>query len=1029
MDITLNKKPRCTNSFMNGETVNYIISGIASFLTLITFKQFFKTFIGIEATAACFIGFAAAEIVLFLLEKFFVYRSNALGSTIKEIIYSVINASVHLGIFGAVSMVVKAAGMYSFFAWLLSFFIILILNYAVSRILIFDCYSPAKSFINGRIYKLFFRNRFVVLSMAVSSVLILFAFLIFHVFPFGDTTVLRMDLYHQYGPLFVELFDRVTQHKSFLYSWTSGGGSSFLGNYFNYLSSPFSAIIFLFDRDEMPFAITTIVAAKCVASSGTFTFYLKKSLNRHSAAASVFGIFYAFSAYFLAYFWNVMWLDGMIILPLIALGIENIINRGKCRLYIFSLIYILYASYYIGYMICIFSVIYFIAYYFISESQAKFIDESFTASKKISLKKFFNYRIVNRAFKFAFSSLLAGMICAVFLIPVYFILSGSSATSDHFPKAFETYFTLFDFIETHFANLETTIRSSGNDVLPNVYCSVFTLLLVPLFIINKDIRFKEKAVYVFLIALFLFSFNTNYANFIWHALHFPNDLPYRFSFMYSFILLIMAFKALMKIKSIGIKEIGIIGMLWIAVIAVADELPTEKIDAAAVYTTLAFVIVWTAVLFIIKKKAFSKFVASVLIIAAAFCEVIIADPAAFNFNQKQGGYMQNYDKYTAAVEYINNTDESDFRTELCYLNTRMDPCLYGYDGISIFSSMAYEDYSRLQYNLGMYGNRINSYTYNTQTPVYNMMYNIKYLIYKDEQTRPSTDLYTKYYETENAEAVVFQNDYFLPKAFCVNSAVDVWSTAEGNPFEVQADFFALATGYSGVFSEAEYKNTSYTGIAGEEIEQSGTQWITKLGENSYASADITLSPVTDGNLYLYISAEDINNITVTSGEVPNSFNIETPHILDLGYFNAGDHVSVSLDCAPLSPGESSYEIYAYSVDKNILDAGYAELRKGALNVTKHSDTKIEGTVYSDGNNILYSSIPYDEGWSIYIDGEKAEAIKIGNCQLGAMIKPGEHTIEYIYKPKGIAAGAIISSAALLCSAGWFMYCRRKKKCK
>ncbi|MCC8016961.1 MAG: YfhO family protein [Clostridiales bacterium] len=494
MDITTSTKKRYANSFMNGETVNYAASGLLSFLILICVKQLLKTFFGINAQISAAAGFAAAECAMFLLQKFFVFKGNSLSSLPKQIVFSVINAAVHLGIFSAVSMVSDVMGMHSYSSWLCSFIIVLILNYAVSRILIFDCYLPADKFKNGRIYKVFFRNRFVFLSMAVSLILISFIYLIFHNFPFGDTTVLRMDLYHQYGPLFSELFDRVTNGESFLYSWTSGGGSSFLGNYFNYLSSPFTVILFLFDRKDMPLAITAIVAVKCIVSSGTFTFYLRKSLNRHSSASAAFGVFYAFCAYFLAYFWNVMWLDGMIILPLTVLGIENIINKGKCRLYIFSLIYILFANYYIGYMICIFSVIYFLAHYLISENTSVDAKAKTPHVEKLSLKKIYNNRFINRGIKFAFSSLIAGVLCAFFLLPVYFILTGSSATSDNTPNGFETYFSLFDFIETHFAALETTIRSSGDDVLPNVYCSSLTLLLVPLFMLNKEIKFREKAV-------------------------------------------------------------------------------------------------------------------------------------------------------------------------------------------------------------------------------------------------------------------------------------------------------------------------------------------------------------------------------------------------------------------------------------------------------------------------------------------------------------------------------------------------------
>lgn len=1018
MDITVSGKKRYTNSFMNGETVNYVLSFSFSFLLLIAVKQFLKTFLGAGTTISCAIGFAAAEIILFLLQKFFVYRDNALNSTVLQIVYSVIKAAVHLGIYAVISSLAKVIGLHDYTAWLAAFAFLLILDYPVSRILIFDCAQPAANFKNGRIYRRFFANRFILLSMATALVLMLFILLIFHCFPFGDTTVLRMDLYHQYGPLFVELFDRVTDGESFLYSWTSGGGSSFLGNFFNYLSSPFSAIIFLFDRDEMPLAITTIVTVKCVLSAGTFAFYIKKSLNRHSAATAVFGVFYAFSAYFLAYFWNVMWLDGMMMLPILALGIEKLVNKGKGILYLCTLVYIFYTSYYIGYMCCIFSVVYFLAYFFIAKNQAKYADGNIpSVEKKNIIKDFFHLRFINRGIRFALYSLLAGLLCAFFLLPVYAILTGSSATSDSAPDSMSSYFSLLDFIETHFAALETTIRSSGNDVLPNVYTSVLTILLVPLYMINPKIRFREKAVYVVLIALFLISFDNNYVNFFWHAFHFPNDLPYRFSFMYSFILLTIAFKGLMNLSGIRTKEIFITGIIWLAFIAFSSEMKTEKMSELSIYVTLAFMLLYCGMLVLIRKKNLSKFIAGILITALAFCEVIISDPKAFGFNQTQSAYTANYQTYTDAVNYIESSDDSDYRTELCSLNTRMDACLYGYDGMSIFSSMAYEDYSGLQYSLGMYGNRINSYTYNTQTPVYNMMYNIKYLIYRDEETRPSTDLYTKYYETQDGAATVYENDYYLPKVFCVNSQVNMWNTAEGNPFEVQENFFSLATGFSGVFTPVNYEETNYTGMSGEEFDEDGLHWIEKTDDAPYSEAAITISTQANGNLYLYVTANELTDISVLHGDDSETFNIETPYIIDLGYYDAGETLTVSLDCAALETGDENVGFYAYSINKEVLDAGYAELTKGAMQVTEHTDTKLEGTVTAQENSILYSSIPYDESWSVYIDGQKADTFKIGNCQLGVMIKPGEHTVEYIYRPKMLAAGSAISAATLVCAAG------------
>lgn len=1028
MDITVNNKKLFSNKFINGETVNYALSAALSFFILIIFKQFFKTFIGISTDISCTIAFLCAEVFLFLSEKFLVYKNNALSGTAKQIILSVINAGVHFGFYKIFTLIMcKILGSYDFTAWFTSFIFISILNYPVSRIIIFDCLGSAESKKNGRIFKLFFRNRFVILSMLIALLGILFIYSVFTVFPFGDTTVLRMDLYHQYGPLFVELFDRVTEHKSFLYSWTSGGGSSFLGNYFNYLSSPLTALIFLFDRIQMPYAISFLVALKCILSAGCFAFYLKKSQKSHSGISAAFGVLYAFSAYFLAYFWNIMWLDGMIMLPLIILGIENIINKGSCKLYIISLIILFYASYYMGYMTCIFSVIYFFAYFAIAADSGNKIDKNLVSSKKFSFKNLWNNKFLNRGFKFAVSSLFAGAVCAIFLIPVFFILSECSATSGTFPKTFESYFTLFDFIENHFANLETTIRSSGNDVLPNIYCGVICLILVPLFVINKEISFKEKAVYIALLIFFLFSFNNNCANYIWHAFHFPNDLPYRFSYMYSFIILIISFKAFKHIKAIGIKEIGIIAMIWGAVIAIAQEMLTEKMSESTIYITIAFLIIWTAVLFLVKKETIGKAVIYTLILAVTFCEVIVSDTKAFNLSQKQSDYVQNYDTYVEASDYIEENDDSFYRTELCSLNTRMDPCLYGYDGISTFSSMAYEAYSGVQYSLGMYGNRINSYTYNTQTPVYNMMYGIKYLTYLEEDTRPSTELYTKCYETSDGKAAVFKNDYYLPISFCVNQNTGLWDTEEGNPFRVQGELFNLATGYSNVFTEALFTNCEYTGLTGDTITESGNYWVSGTGDSNYGTADITLTAAISGNIYIYVTSTDAKSITCQTPSGTVNQQIETPYILDLGYAEAGNEYTVSIDFSDSDDGESSFEIYAYSVNSNILNAGYRKLSDAALQITESSDTKISGTVTAYENCILYSSIPYDKGWSVYVDGEKAETFEIGGCQLGTALKPGEHKIEYRYRPRGIAEGAAISAAAAAAFIAFYFLKKKKSQ--
>ncbi len=1011
------------NKIINAETVKYTAAAVFSFFILIAVKQLFKNFFNVSTAVSCIIAYIIAAVVLFVSERYFVFKKGAKNSLPAQIGIGILSTAVYFVIYEAIYIICcDELLMYDFSAWFIAFIIIAVINYFVAKLFIFNSNIPPEQCSGGRAYGLFYKNRYVAVAMVTAFIALLFIYAVYSVFPFGDTTVLRMDLYHQYGPLFEELYERVISGGSFLYSWTSGGGTSFLGNFFNYLSSPLTIFIFLFDKEQMPYAITFLVMLKCVLSAGAFTYYLRKSRGSHSLATAALGLLYAFSAYFLAYFWNIMWLDAMIMLPFIALGIERIINKGKCGVYTVSLVIMFFSNYYMGYMLCIFSVIYFIAYFIISGKRA--------FARRALPKKPLKTRIKESALicsgtKFVGCSLLAAALTAFALIPVFCILTGSSATSDSFPETTYSYFSAFDFIETHFAALETTIRSSGDDVLPNIYCGIITLIALPLFIINKDIRLRDKIVYTALLIIFFISFDSNVINFIWHAFHFPNDLPYRFSYMYSFILLIMAAEVIKHLKALSLKDIGLVSLAWIGIVAISQELPTEKMTDKTVWVSLAFIIVWAGVLFIVRGKKLKGVTASFMILAAAFCEVLVADTAAFDFNQGYSDYTENLDTYTEAVDYIKDSDDSFYRAELCSLNTRMDPCLYNYNGMSIFSSMAYEAYSRAQYSLGMYGNRINSYTYNTQTPVYNMMYSIKYLIYNGEESRPSTSLYTRCYETGDG-SVVYENDYFMPIAFCADEAILGWSAEEGDPFDVQGDFFTRASGYSGVFNEAEFTRCIYTDAVGDEVTGNGEYWFTPDDENG-ATAEITAEAQNDGNMYIYVTSYDVTSLYADTPQGTIYQDLDTPYILDLGYFEAGEQAIITLNCETAETG--SFGIYTYTIDSDVFEEGYEKLNAGAIEISNYSDRKIEGTVNADEDSILYTSIPYDSGWSVYVDGEKAETIEIGACQLGIRLNEGEHNVKFSFIPTGLEAGIAVSAVTLagVCAGAVITHVRRRKR--
>ncbi len=1032
MDITLNKQKLFANKIFNGETVNWGVCFFAVSLLFLFLKQGLKLFISLSAPVASGSSAVICTVVLFLLERKYVFNHNAKNSLSKQIIFYVFRCAVDFGFYKIASFVFVDVLKRSYaLVYFLLFVILLFFNYYFDRLLVFDSRGKAENNKNGRLYKLFFNNRFIFASMLLATGGLAFVFFIFRLFPFGDTTVLRMDLYHQYGPLFCELYDRVINRQSFIYSWVSGGGSSFLGNYFNYLSSPLSAIIFLFDRKDMPYAITTLVAVKGILAAASFTFYLKESQKRHSFVSASFGVFYAFCAYFLAYYWNIMWIDGMILLPIILLGIERIINYNKPFCYIAGLTVLFWASYYMAYMVCLFSIFYFLAYFFMTKNPSDKVHKDIEINKKYSVKGILNNLFINRGLTFAGASLLCGALCAAVLIPVYFILQSTSATTDSFPTTFESYFDLLNLISSHLAALETTIRSSGDDVLPNIYCGILSMLLLPLYVANKKISIKEKVIYLLLVALLVFSFDNNCANFIWHAFHFPNDLPYRFSYIYSFIILVIAFRSLMHLKDIEYRDIAFSGMVWLLIILILQKYQTNKMSEFVIYINIALVLVWTVVLLLIKKENLTKFVLGVTVFAIAFCELIVADSNSYLFTQNGKDYVNNYDTYTEAIEKTYKDDESFYRTELSYLDTRMDPCLYGYRGMSTFSSMAYRDYSQTQYSMGMFGNRINSYTYNTQTPVYNMMYCLKYIMKTEDSIEPSLDFYTPVYTTSDDKTEVFKNDYFLPIAFETGINLSDWEVEEGNPFEVQSEFITYATGIEDIFVPVKYLSTEGVSVDIDDVTSEGTYFYIKDDpDNTSSTIDIDIETVNDSNLYVYITSPEIENVNYSwyseddEEEADTKYqNINEPYILDLGKHNKGETVTVSLECGSSEEESSYFEIYAYNIDRDKLISAYEMLSEGSLKIEKWNQTSFEGTLNAGYEGYLYTSIPYDDGWSIYIDGEKQENVITGNAQLSCLITEGEHSVKIKYSPKGLKYGIMISTATWL---GLLLYLIYKK---
>ncbi len=927
-------------------------------------------------------------------------------------------------------------------------------------------------------------NGYVTLAFFATAILMLFIWFCFQAIPFGSVpkefaggglleqfrhgrTMLRMDAFHQYGPLFGEYYERLTQGRSLLYSWNTGLGGNFLGNFFNYLSSPFGLLVLVFGHARVPEAFGVMILLKAAFASGTFAYMLRKMFNRNDASIAAFGVLYTFCGFFIAYYWNVMWIDAMALLPLVALGIDYVVKKQRFTLFAVSLAVTLVSNYYMGFMVCIFSVLFFLLRYFGTYDFSAPLSETQKEGKKSLLDS----RLLRSGAAFVLGSALAGALAAFALLPVFYALRSSSATSGEFPDQkewFNSAFSIFDFLANHLADVTPTIRSSGDDVLPNIYCGAATLLLLPLYFFVPSIKTREKVLNAALLALLFFSFNTRVLNYIWHANHFPNDLPYRFSFLYSFLLVLIAFRTFQHLKELSGKLILGSGLGMTLFVIAVQEIGSKNVNGngragdeadLAIYLNIAFFVAYAVIFFAHRRTPQNKTAAlSLLLLCAVVTEVCAADTNNFEITQEKYPFVYDLASFQKAKARLTEKDKSFHRMELTDLRTRMDPAWYDYPGVSTFSSMAYEKTSNLEYRLGLGGNFINSYTYNPQTPVYNAMHSLKYLF----ETQGSDDVlrtYKKYpysgssyvqalnspyytYRFTEQRFTVFENNYWLPIGYFANDTLRKWATTTNpNPFELQADYWKLASGQADVFLPLNYfaasedfdVNVPSVTVAGQYVSYSGASAMKAGGRR--IQLDIYVEK--EQNAYIQVNSSSVSAVSVLRSDRTEERSHDDRCIWDLGVVTPDAPLRVELQLDSSAPDSGGFSCYVYALNEEAFLKGYEFFKDHSWQIAEngHSDTMLTGTITAPPgkDGLLYTSIPYDTGWQVTVDGKRVNVknyVAVGDgAFLAVPLKAGmKHTVTFRFIPLGLRSGVMISGAALILLGLWgFLLELRKRK--
>lgn len=895
-------------------------------------------------------------------------------------------------------------------------------------------FSPKTFLWNKRLY---------IFAFFLPSLILLISYFLFGLYPFGDESVLVLDLNGQYVYYYENLRDAFWGNGSMVNSWSRNLTGETIGIFAYYLASPFSIVVMLFPRSHMVDALLFMQLLKVGTASVTFCLYLRSSRRTSPYTSLIFSIFYSLMSYMVVQLMDPMWLDGLIYLPIICRGIEQLIDKKKWLLFIVPLALMFMANFYIGWMIAIFCCLYFLSYYF-------FISDE---TKPFNIKHFFISGI-----KFASGGILAAICSAWLLIPLYNSLSlGKLEFSDPSYKM-KTQFDFIDFFVNLLPNVYDTCRPEGS---PVVYCGVLTMLLIPLYLFNSNIKLKKKIGYGLLSLTIVLSMYMSTVDLVWHGFQVPNWLPYRYSFIFSFLLLIMAAQAFERIEGITFKEIGAVLFLIIAYVFYIDKQNPivtangKDIEKINILATVWFTVVIAGIyaLFLYAHKKFYRIKPMPLFIAAvALVELTASTTYTLYQIDRDVAYSKrsSYNRYiTLGRNTVNKIYENDsfensgvYRIEKNFQRTVNDAMAFGSFGLAHSSSTLNAAPIQLLRNLGFsYGGHY--IRYQGATYITDSIFGIKYVMEKStipekEDEKDADDLvenvdgsppekkeekevevavskhYKDYPVFANGDSkeimYVYENPYALPIGFMADNAIaDVTFDSWENPFENQNMLF------SALLSDEEkefFKPVKIKEILPENAKPStyGThkKYVPRIeGDNSHI--EFLFDAPTEDMMYMYFpsSYERKVNLWLNKDFLAYYYEGGNMSIQPLGRYSEGEEISLITTIT--EKNEVLFkDNHIYYLDEEMFAEAVDELRSQPLELEYFKEDHLKGTVDAKEDGILFTSISWEPGWKIYVDGKRTEPVELVDALIGIPVTAGTHTVEMKFFPKGMAAGIVLS---------------------
>jgi uncharacterized membrane protein YfhO len=824
-----------------------------------------------------------------------------------------------------------------------------------------------------KILKTLFREKYVLAAFAVTQCL-LWGFAYAEKFaPFGDATLLSIDLHVQYYPM---MWEKLSDFFS-VWSWNGALGFQTIAQSAYYTNSIFLLMLLPFSGYARITALHAMIFLKVSLSAAALAYYLGKKFKKYDIFTGIFGVAYGLGAYTLAYLNQPMWLDIVLFCPLILAALDRLMSGGSPVPYTLLLALAIFSNFYISFALCIFLALWFIVN-ILTEKRKGFRD------------------VAKTTLKFAISSLGAALLCAFMLFPLSCHMENWISTSLGFPEKGEWYHGFTALVDS-FSALSPTSLEYGP---ANVFCGSAAIFLLVTFLFNTRVPLGRRIVLVLLAAFLFVSFEWSYLDFIWHGLHFPNQLPGRQSFLFILVLSLIGYETVSKHDGVRFPFLllSLFASAFFFLFRISESKNAEGrlLSLSMIAALFAFLVIALLAKRLPNVLRLAR-VGVALVLLVDICvnaAVVLAQSTRVTY---ASNYVKNEETMLSLAKKYQTAEGEFYRSELTPNFTFDCGQLYGFKGITYYSSTMNGETYRLMDELG---NRVyakNVSTIYMPTPFQDMMFGVKYH-YMNERALP----YAKRLEKVNG-ITVYESPYALPVAYAMDTRIkNIQNNRSRTGLRLQERFIGLA-------SDSKDRLMMETACL-DRVISNGTVI------DGYMYVRDTESPATytmefevrqDG--YAYVEFD----FTVGTYEITMSDGYSmTGHCgadqqINIGYLTYGDLVTVKVTLNGYSYARCG--VNAYIIDETALGRAHKKLSSETLRVEYVSDTEIRGTITVSEDRVLYASIPAEEGWEVYIDGEKRESYDLGMGLLFCDIEAGEHTVEYRYRAPGLALGIAVSS--------------------